>query len=324
MYYPGDPINSAWLKTAVLFWDSIQTIANQNIQHYDNPNLQYLAEVGILNSIPFNGINVSFETIDYFDSEELFSQCFSTVPVENSSRKKLNDKFKHHINQRRISLGLDVNDSVNYYLMPDFAALRMTFFANKMCENYSLAPVTNTEFINFFNSIRRGQNLTQQGNSEQGLLFDLAISDLYISPECSLKKIIRFKNKYKDELSLFRTQIAKLAQNIPQNQSFEAIIEDVNNSYKNEFLPTYNNFKKALKGFGVKWFLDNIFKVFTMSVSTTSIPMIIGKSNHQALLIGAGITLTTSRIAYSADKRKFLRENPNSYLLATEKKYRKK
>ncbi len=162
----------------------------------------------------------------------------------------------------------------------------------------------------------------QQGNSEQGLLFDLAIHDLHISPECELKEIVNFKRKHRDELGLFRTNIARLTQDIPQNQPFEAILEDINNAYKNEFLPAYNNFKRALKSFGIKWILDNVFKVFTMSVGTAGFPMMMGLSSQQALIMGSVITLTASRFAYSTDKYKSIRENPNSYLFSVEKKYR--
>ena len=328
-----DVVDNAWIKTAVLFWDSINIIVsnsefNHEMPYYkynpDYPDLKYLTEIGFLKPVHLDSSKLIFEPFDYIDSEELFNSFFTTIlPWEGN--KPLNDEWKYHIGRKCHSLGLHFDESFNYYVMGDFVIFRSALHENKICESHSLAPVSsNLMSIKYYNLIRRGRNLSQQGNSEQGLMFDMAINDLNIIPICEMKKIIGFKEKHKDELGPFRTQIARLTQNIEQNQPFEAILENVNNAYKNDFLPAYNNFKKALKAYGIKWFSDNLFKVFTMSVGSMSIPKMIGASEQEVLLFGVGITLTASRIAYSTDKQKILRQNPYSYLLSIEKKYHSK
>jgi hypothetical protein len=94
-------------------------------------------------------------------------------------------------------------------------------------------------------------------------------------------------------------------------------VEDI---YNDEFLPSYNNFKKALNSAGIKWSADNLMKVSFFSTSATAIPMtLLGLSLPHALLAGAGVSVISSLVSYNVDKKEKLRNNPYSYLLAVDK-----
>ena len=56
LYYPSIDIpNSDWLKTAVLFWDSISTMVPESVSHpYMSNDTEYLADVGFLQPIIIN------------------------------------------------------------------------------------------------------------------------------------------------------------------------------------------------------------------------------------------------------------------------------
>ncbi len=127
LYYPGNIQDEVWLKTAILFWDSISTVMlNEAARpNYNTQDLFYLSEIGFLSYLPFEGVELSYEMIDYIDSEKILNQCFSVMP-RNHVQKKVNDEWKHRINLKRLSFGLSINESLDYYLMPDFAAFRMT------------------------------------------------------------------------------------------------------------------------------------------------------------------------------------------------------
>lgn len=138
------------------------------------------------------------------------------------------------------------------------------------------------------------------------------IQGVEIKPSSSLVDIVKFRNRHRDELGLFRTNIAKLTQNVSKDKPFEAIRQEVEDIYKDEFLPSYNNFKSALSGSGIKWVSDNFMKVSVISTSATAL---LGITLPHALIAGAGFSLITSLISYNQDKREKLRTNPYSYLL---------
>ena len=60
---------------------------------------------------------------------------------------------------------------------------------------------------------------------------------------------------------------------------------------------------------------DKLSKLCIFSMSTTAIPIMLGATMPQAVLLGAGISAVSSAVAYNADKEEALRNNPYSYLL---------
>jgi hypothetical protein len=45
----------SWLKTAVLFWDTLSTIVPEGLNHpYSNPDTEYLCDIGVLRPITVN------------------------------------------------------------------------------------------------------------------------------------------------------------------------------------------------------------------------------------------------------------------------------
>ena len=361
LYYPYIDIqNSEWLKTAILFWDSVSTIVPASVrQPYEYQDSQYLADVGFLTPIHVDSrdesvVGIENEAIGFVESEEFFNFAISTTIGEFSIHQdkmsmllqermlrelseigiypeKLSREFRHYLGDRFRFLGHRFGASNGYHFEPAFVNFYMTLLANKICENHSLALVTDSMASNkLSNTVRFGtRNSIQSRRSninpykfEQGLLLDLVINDLRISPDNDIEAIIKFKSKHKDELGLFRTNLAKLTQGISQDQPLDAIRQEVNDVYINEFLPTYNNFKSALTGSGIKWLSDNLLSVSTLSVSTTGVSIAAaGMTVPYALLAGAGISLLASTVKYSIDKRNAIRENPYSYLLAVEKEW---
>jgi Kef-type K+ transport system membrane component KefB len=93
----------------------------------------------------------------------------------------------------------------------------------------------------------------------------------------------------------------------------------VSDIYNNEVLPATHAIKEGLSALGIKWFTENYLKVAFLSTSTTSMMAVLGLSVPQALLVGAGISLTASIILYNLEKRQSLRDNPFAYVLAAEK-----
>jgi hypothetical protein len=349
LYYPTIDIrNEDWLKTAVLFWDEINTIVPSSIDNpYQQNTTQYLSDEGILRPLKVNpDINIiedlSDEVLNYLNTNEGFQlltqrrNSRATIHRDKLPRdvsrlfdihpEKLPYEIQHILRQTITRKGWFRVDS-------DFAAFYMTLLANKLCEHNSIALLTDnaltsnlTEKVRLDNQIaikgrnydfdhyRRGEKYIHLA---QGMLTNLIIAGVKIKSSSSLEDILKFKKRHSDELGLFRTNIAKLTQSISQEKRIEAVRQQVEDIYTDEFLPAYNNFRKALNGSGIKWISDNIMKVSIISTSATALPMaLLGLALPHALIAGAGVSLITSLVSYNEEKKEKLRTNPYSYLLA--------
>lgn len=355
LFYPTiDIVNEDWLKSAVLFWDEINTVVPESIKNpYQQNTTQYLSDEGILQPIRVNPDfefieELTTDTINYLNTSEGFQLLTQARGNSFIHREKMprdvnrlfdihQDKLPYFI-QHELQKDLTNN---NGWITVDtnFAMFYMTLLANKICEQKGIALLSDNSLIsNLTDKVRLDNQIaisdrdflhhrreSRTHNKEriylaQGMLTNLIIDGIKISNTSSLEDIVKFKKKHADELGLFRTNITKLTQNISKEKTHEAMRQQVEDIYKDEFLPSYNNFKKALSGSGIKWVSDNFMKVSVISTSATALPMaLLGLALPQALIAGAGVSLITSLISYNEDKKEKLRTNPYSYLLAVDK-----
>lgn len=350
LYYPTiDITNEEWLKTAILFWDEINTIVPSSISKpYREPSTQYLEDEGLLKPFWVDSdrsfiTELTSDTIDYLSTNEGFQLLTQT---ENDlyylHREKLPMEINHLFKIHAQKLPREIQRELNHKITTDgwvnvdsnFASFYMTLLANKICDRHSIALLTDdvltsslTDKIRLDNQIslrdRRyydDRDIQKHINIAQGMLTNLVIENVKIGAS-SIDDVVKFKRKYKDELGLFRTNIGKITNNVSEDKPLEAIKQEVADVYINEFLPSYNNFKKALNGASIKWTSDNFMKISLISTGATALPMaVFGLALPQALLAGAGISLISSLISYNVERRNLLSTNPYSYLLAVEKK----
>ena len=366
LYYPHiDIANSGWLKTAVLFWDSISTIVPESVrQPYRQRDTEYLADIGFLQPIYVHSGDESVVGIEDDIINAIFTPSFLALfsnPQHMRSEGIFHEKMSYRLREilgnmregiyaEKISKNLhyilrDFSDVFyhdgQYYFDDSFAYLYMVTLANKICENRSIALVTSDsqseDFANLLRLdnqhpvifdrdyrrvLRRLRDYHREKHYEQGVMLNLIIDGLRISPEAPLTDIIAFKEQHKDELRAFRIQLSELVQDIKPGPTLKATQETIRNIYDGEFLRDYNNLTKALESSRIKWVADNLIKISAVSASTTGIPMMLGATAPQALLAGAGISLLASVISYNVDKQQILQNNPYSYLLATVKEFR--
>lgn len=150
----------------------------------------------------------------------------------------------------------------------------------------------------------------------QGMLVDLIVEKLQIAPDTPTAKIIKFKEDHADELGRFRQQIANLTQAVTSELPVEHLRQQATDIFNNEVVPATQALKQGLKASKIEWFAENYLKIALLSTSSTSMMAIMGLDVPQALLVGAGISLTASGILYNLDKQQKIRENPYAYVLS--------
>jgi len=363
LYYPHIDIeNSDWLKTAVLFWDSISTIVPESVRNpYKHRDSEYLASIDFLRPIHVNSddeavVGIEDDIFNTMFTPSFFAMLSNPRHMRNygishdKMSYRLRELFESGIHVEKMSWEIrhriqeygDIFRRDNVLYMDDsFAYLYMVTLANKICENRSIALVaSDSQSESVANILRldnqlplpvgyenhrifhRRRNFCKERHYEQGIMLDLIINGLRISPDVPLVDIVTFKERHKDELRTFRVQLNKLVQEVPQNQSLEAIQQTIRDVYDNEFLREYNEFIKALKSSKIKWFADSLVKISAVTASATGIPMILGATVPQALLAGAGVSMLASIVSYNVDKRQYLNNNPYSFLLASKRELR--
>jgi hypothetical protein len=349
LYYPSIDIpNENWLKTAILYWDEINTIVPSSIDNpYQEQVTQFLSNEGVIRPLHVNSDmdlieSLTDDVLNYLNSNEghqVLIQSENGIAVHSqklprgiSQMYRIHpEKMAHEIwHQLRSHLDGDGWLRVN----GGFANFYMTLLANKLCEHYSISPLTDNSYVSKFNDLVRLDNQVAMYNEwdepwrrrhihnrgsqlAQGILMDLTFNGISISNEVSIADILNFKRRHQDELGLFRTNIENLTRNIPMDATIEQIRQQVNDIYINQFLPGYNNLKKSLDGAGIKSFVNNLIKISFFSTGATAVPAaLLGMSVPSALLAGAGISIISSLISYNVDRQATLRDNPYSYLLA--------
>jgi len=347
LFYPTIDIrDEEWLKNAVLFWDEINTIVPSSINNpYQENTTQYLSDEGILKPMPVSPDidfieDLTSDTLNYLNTNEGFQLLTQgqggnyvihrdKLPRDVSRLFDIHPEIQHQLRR-------SMTDKEWFRVDSSFAIFYMTLLANKICEQKSIALLTDNSLTsNLSDLVRLDNQIAIKGRDydfhhrrrnekdihlAQGMLTNLIIKGIKISNASSLEDVINFKKRHRDELGLFRTNISKLTKDISNDVSFEALKQQVEDIYNDEFLPSYNNFKKALSGSGIKWVSDNFMKVSVISTGATALPMaLLGLTLPQALLAGAGVSIISSIISYNEDKKEMLRTNPNSYLLAVNK-----
>ena len=361
LYYPTIDIqNTDWLKTAVLFWDSISTIVPESVKKpYREYDTQYLADIEFLRPLIVNSddksvIGIEDDILELMYSPE-FYQAICTPRSDSRGRiseskmsylvkenlKRIfggrihTEKMSWEIKKRLRNFSEHFDDHGFYYLDNEFSYVYMVALANKLCDDHSLGMVTDeVPCFDIGNTVRFGNQTSiipedrflnrrpREHQLEQGLLLNYIITGLSISPDASLSDIVTFKENYSAELGRFRTQLAKLTQGFSSDKPVEVLQNEISDLYRNDFVPAFDDLKSALKGSKIKWLADNFLKVSMMSAGATAVPMaLLGMPVEQAIFAGAGVSVISSAISYNVDKKKALRENPYSYLLSIKREW---
>jgi hypothetical protein len=331
LFYPTIDIrNEEFLKNAILFWDEIHTIVPSAIESPYQENItQYLADKGILKPVKVDSDDkiikeLTNEVLSYISTNE----GVQMLDQENTLFQIHPGKLSYEI-QRKLERNLSKDGWVN--VDKNFGNFYMTLLANKISEQNGIGLLTDNNLASNLSDVTRFDNLRTIKNDAyedkqiskkltQGLFINLVVQNVQISKLSTIEDIINFKEKHSDELGHFRTNVAKLTEKINTQVSFEALHEQIQTVYKDEFLPSYNNFKKALEGSKIKFFSDSFMKVSFFSTAATSVPLVLlGLTMPYALIAGAGVSMIANMVAYNVDKQEKLRANPYSYLLSLNK-----
>lgn len=353
--------NEGWLKNALLYWEQVQTIVPASIeQPYSTKTAREFFDEGLLTPYYVESSmqeidKLTDNVLAYLESPEgaevLMSKEISELhfihpdKLPNEIRDLVDiypEKLPYEV-QHRLRRAFSNNQSNNWIPVDArFADFYMTLLATSLSEQTGAGLLTDIPANNkLANTVRLDANISlprmrryrfdddcdshrrnMPRSLAQGALADLIIEGIKIDPNTPTKKVLEFRNCHADELGRFRTKIAELTTTISNEQPLDRLRQQVYDIYVNEVQPAISALEKGLQDHKIKWATENFLKVAFFSTSSTSVPLaLLGLCVPQALLVGAGISLTASAILYNREKAEKLRQNPFSYLLAAEKAF---
>ncbi len=350
LYYPWIDIkNEGWLKNALFYWDSIQTIVPESMRSpYKNSTSKEFHDNGYLIPLKVNSqmqeINsLEEDVLSYINSKEgvnvlLTQTCNNDYKIY---KEKLPDSIRMAelypeklSNHMRDTLGMHFReDSDKYYVDEKFANFYMSILSAKLAEQRNISLLTEiNSYNNLANTVRFDNNINVVNPGErhhhfkrnfndkylkEGLMSELLLDRVNISPDTPVKNIINYKKRYKDELGRFRTKVGELSNCFKVDADYRAIRQHIDDLIINEIQPSINDLIKSLESNMIKFIVSGFLKVSLFSVSPASlIAFFISMAlAPYALFAGAGISLTSQIMLYNREKQNILSKNPYSYLM---------
>lgn len=340
LYYPYIRIqNEAWLKTALLYWDTIQTIVPESIDSpYSGDVSREFADSGLLRPLkvsPRRGEiqDLSGDVLNYLNSSEGAGVLAAGDLAEWAyiHPDKLPSELRYRIERHFGESSEDGWVQVN----PQFGHLYMSLLASRLADNHGLGLLTdNGQFQNLADSNRLDAKFRFPAHDPwdrprsprrtkpdwvQGYMAHLILDTFELDPDTPPKKIITYRRKFKDEIGRFREEVGKLTEDVCQDVPLEALQQQLKDIYNNRVSPALADLGETLKDAQIECAAGNLLKIGFFSVGSTSIPLaLLGMSVPWALVTGVSFHAALSAVLYNRKKKAILRKNPYSCVLAAE------
>lgn len=362
IYYPFiDISDEGWLKTSLLYWDSVRTIVPESIKSpYRSRTGRALQDTGFLSPLRVHS--------EMDEIEELVPEVLAHLSSPDGIALLAGgaDGVTHDIHIQKLpgrmgrlwdihpeKLPYEIRGILerigspsrrgNQWLEVDegFAMFYMTLLANQLAERVDAAVVTPSPAAERVAIAARldaqlplipwhphgppwwreyeafGRRRRMPRRLAPGMLAQLTLQGVAISPNTSVDDLLKFREAHKDELARFRTEISNLAGAVNEDLPVEALRQRVSDIYSNQVDPAIAELKRALDGRRIRWVAEGLLKL--ASVSAGPALLAAGASVPIALLAGAGLSLVVLGTMYNVDKRDTLRKDPFAYLLSAQK-----
>lgn len=361
LYYPTIDIkNEKWLRSAILFWDSIKTIVPEG---YRNPYSSRLAKIlqdeDILSPINVNSDMEEIESLADDVLEYLTDPAAAGVLFGGSDNgnvilypEKLPREIREIARIHPLKLPYFVRDQIDR-LSDDgfarvdgaFASFYMTLLAKKVSERLGLGIVTDssgaeqlstavtkgrvlrTTDISDSDSERRymrryGRSADLPREIAQGTIFELMLRSFDLPENISIKELIKFRSVHAEELAILRAETTRLVSDFPEEFSLDALRQCASDQYETKVLPAISSLRRSLRAENWEAPLNGFLKASYFSVPTScALPQLLHVPVPVALMAGVGVSLVATTVNYVRHRKDIEVSSPYSYLLSIENQF---
>lgn len=356
LYYPWiDVADEAWLKTSLLYWDSVRTIVPESVEFpYSTTTGAALENAGFLVPVRVDPemdeiLELTEDALEYLDTN-LAGQLIAVGTGRGRyihegklstelrgllmHRQKFAYEVLHLISKRSKPRGWGEDW---FEVDEGFADFYMTLLARRLSERIGaslLTPLVSAERLAIAarldgQSPRRhwreddayGRRRQMPRTLASGLLAQLAIEKVRVDPETDIDVLLRFREEHRDELARFRMKVEELASSVDGDLPLEALRQRISDLHSEKVEPALRSLKRALDAGRIRWLSEGFLKIAFLSVGSSSMLAAAGLDVPTALLAGAGASLVVSAAMYNVDRIDRLEANPFTYLLAVEREF---
>jgi hypothetical protein len=356
LYYPFIEIpDEGWLKTAVLYWNSISTIVPESVNPFRSETAKALHDAGILQSLVVYPTmrelaDVADEVMNYVTTEEgmrvllpsdnerwayIHSDKFSRIFREEMHQAKIHfDKLApelwhclHHLGKRA------KRDNPWVEVPARFAGYYMTLLATYLATSKGRALLTDDIAREALAARARlgSVQLSQPPRSvarsvAEGLLATTTLNAINIGPDTPVRRILSFREKHEVALAEFRSSLRDLLTTFSVPGTPEALSSAIQSVYRDKVIPAVEKLRGRLRDHRLTLGFNNLKATTLLSAAPTALGTLLSTVGlgPYALFAGAGLSVVLQTVNYRTERREILRASPFSYLLAAEKKFGRK
>ncbi len=357
LYYPTIDIkDDAWLKSAILFWDKIETIVPESMaQPYKRRPTRALEEAGLLSAHRVNPFSdevrgIEQDVASYLKTREgkkSFVKPWNRMSMANSRRQvreeELDDFLKERFSRDFEDFFIHVeklphilHDRLNGHLNEDgfvwaregFMSFYMTLLANRICQNEDMALLTNRVRQNDLSNKILTSGLSRQNGEDvcelkTGIMYQIIMDDIKIDPETPIEKIINYKRQRAQELNKFRQEMEKLTDFDVDAMRMEDIEHKVKQIYCRDIVPAVDDLKATLKDARIEWWANSATSYVLGGIIPTVASSGFNVANPAIVASSFGLAIGISVVNYVRNIRGLERKSPYTYLLKMNKMFSK-
>jgi len=332
LYYPTIEFQDyEWLWSAALLWDRIYRIVPDTYIPNDQDEIRALVDTGEI-GIPINpgdyAQDIAQEFINKLDTEHWDASAL-TYDIPDGYRLLHQDKVDVKLRDLLITKGNVENSGEWLHVPVEFAAHYMTYLANAIAEKNNLSILSDCTpawaSATYFKYNGEVEDFPRQDLSQ--LLATIVVRDFIPDDIMSIdpKKIIKFRQKYRDERQRFMLSIKSAATRISACKD-PAVIRDQIEDIKKDIESSLKDYRRSLGVLNITGLTG--IKSLTFPALTKVACMITGQElNVQTLAVvstlGFAIGLVSGLSELSHRKKRLSKESDYSYLVHLRRNWKK-
>jgi hypothetical protein len=354
LYYPHMDIrDERWLRSAVLFWDSIRTIVPESYREpYSSPFARELNDMGVLVPVRVSSdmdeIEALTDTVlDFLTDPATAGMMLAYDPETGGTRGDV--RTSHNLLSelanihpmklpRKIRLHLERTDESGWLEVDRaFRNFYMTLLATRLAHRLGLGLITGSnEADQLAIAVHKGKPLATPQRRRvgshydasgprralpsevaPGFLFDLVVQSIELPENIAAKDLLKFKNEHHEELAVFRREVGRLATDLPEGTSVEALRQIVRDYYEGDVRHAMKSLRHSVGAQSWETALNGFLKISFFSTPTSAAISYAGVVPPTvALLVGVGMSLTASAVLLVNQRARAKLDSPYSYLLS--------
>jgi hypothetical protein len=348
-YYPWQDVrDTAWLKTALLYWDEVKTVVpHKDLSPYLSRDSQEFYELGVLvPKYPESwAMNIASQKVEELSRSGEWSHVVgregqrAVVALRDTYGPGSFPTWSRELKPRLGIENWDVLDrNIATLFLTALSAIEGEYFREALvtdrpglralAESIQIgepAPealdLNDTIFPPVSATKPRSISIDEAG-AEIALGLRFTTNTVQVDPETPPRKIVSFREKYKDELGNFRTKISDLADSLsgdyPSYAAFEQAITD---TYRNSFEPSVSALERALRGQGIATKLG-VLSVGSLASAPAIVTQTMGSVGTTIGLGAAAALAVTVQMAKSRTKTQAIRDkDPYSYVIRVRREF---